>query len=102
VGIRRHPRRVRAHIAVPGVAGMLAQVRRRTPLAWAALVGNGMTWFGAAAFLLGLAGEHVDAVSAGFWPQIVGFALIVTAGIGLAIGGVLDNRRIRTGRLRPH
>lgn len=67
-----------------------------------ALVGNGMAWFGAAAFLLGLAAEHVDALSAGSWPQTVGFALIVAAGIGLAIGGVLDNRRIRSGRPRLH
>lgn len=77
-------------------------MRKRTPLAWAALVGNGMAWFGAAAFLLGLAGEHVDALSAGSGPQIVGLVLIAAAGIGLAIGGVLDNRRIRTGRPRLH
>jgi hypothetical protein len=61
-----------------------------------------MAWFGAAAFLLGLAGEHVEALSAGSWPQAVGFALIATAGVGLAIGGVLDNRRIRAGHFRLH
>lgn len=77
-------------------------MRKRTRLAQAALVGNSMAWFGAATFLLSLAGEHVNALSAGSWQQAVGFALIVTAGVGLAVGGLLDNRRIRAGRPLLH
>lgn len=81
---------------------MLAQAQKRKRLVRAALVGNGMAWFGAAAFLLGITGENIDALSAGSWSQTLGFALISAAGLGLAVGGVLDNRRIQTGRPRFH
>lgn len=50
-------------------------MRRRSGLSLAALLGNGTAWFGAA-----------------------GFLLVVLAGVGLAIGGFLDIRRIRHGR----
>ncbi len=61
-----------------------------------------MAWFGAAAFLLGLAGEHVDALSGHPWPRTMGFTAVTVVGVGLAIGGVLDNRRIRRRRSRLH
>lgn len=61
-----------------------------------------MAWFGAATSLLGLAGQHLDALTSGQWQQVVGFTLTVAAGIGLTLGGVLDNHRIRTGQPRPH
>lgn len=73
-------------------------MEKRSRTAQAALLGNGMAWFGAAAFLLGLAGEHVDALMTGPWPRVVGFGAIVIVGAGLAVGGALDNRRIRTSR----
>ena len=76
-------------------------MRKRSGLAWAALLGNGMAWFGAAAFLLGLAGEQADALTSGAWPRMIGFVLIVTVGLGLVIGGMLDNRRIRASRTKP-
>ena len=75
-------------------------MRRRSGTEWAALLGNGMAWFGSAAFLLGLAGEHVDALVSGSWSRAVGFAMVAVAGVGLVVAGVLDNRRIRTGRQR--
>ena len=71
-------------------------MRKRTPLAWTALIANGMAWFGLAGFLLALAGAHITAVTTGPAPQAIGFALIVAVGITAAIAGVLDNRRIRT------
>ena len=73
-------------------------MQRRSRTARATLLGNGMAWFGAAAFLLALAGEHSDVLTAGPWSRAVGFILVAAAGIGLAIVGVLDNRRIRLGR----
>ena len=76
-------------------------MRKRSGLAWAALLGNGMAWFGAAAFLLGLASEHADALLSGPWPRVIGFVLIGLVGVGLAVGGVLDNRRIRRRQGRP-
>lgn len=77
---------------------MLGRMQRRSGVARAALVGNGMAWFGAAVFLLSLAGQHLDALVAGPWPRTVGFVAVVTVGVGLVVGGVLDQRRIRTGR----
>lgn len=74
---------------------MLGQVQKRSGTAWAALAGNGMVWFGTAAFLLGLAGEHIDALLSGPWSRTVGFMSITVVGVVLAVGGVLDNRRIR-------
>jgi hypothetical protein len=75
-------------------------MRKRSGTARAALLGNGMAWFGGAAFLLGLAGEHVDALTSGSWERAVGFSMILVVGVTLVLAGVLDNRRIRTGRRR--
>lgn len=80
---------------MPDHMGMLGQVQKRSGTAWAALVGNGMVWFGTAAFLLGLAGEHIDALLSGPWPRTVGFTAITVVGVGLAVGGIMDNRRTR-------
>lgn len=77
-------------------------MRKQSGLARAALLGNGMVWFGAAVFVLGLAGEHLDVVVVRPWPGVVGFALLVAIGVGLAVGGVLENRRIRARRFRLH
>lgn len=75
-------------------------VRKRPEPAWAALLGNGMAWFGAAGFVLSLAGEQFDTIASGAWPRVVGFVLVAAVGVGLAVGGVLDNHRIRVGRTR--
>ena len=80
---------------MPGYMSMLGPVQKRSGTAWAALAGNGMVWFGSAAFLLGLAGEHIDAPLSGPWSRTVGFTAITIVGIGLAVGGVLDNHRMR-------
>ena len=75
-------------------------MRNRAGLAWAALLGNGMAWFGAAGFVLGLAGEQADALTTGPWPRVVGFVLVVVVGLALIGAGVWDNHRIRTGHRR--
>lgn len=61
---------------------MLWQVEKRSRTGRAAPLGNGMAWFGAAAFLVGMAGEHVDALISGSWPRVVNFGVIVIVGAG--------------------
>ena len=80
----------------PTVDGTLGRVRKRSGLAWAALISNGMAWFGAAAFLFALAGERLDVLASGSWPAVVGVVLIVLGGIALLVAGILDSQRART------
>lgn len=75
-------------------------MRKRSGTARAALLGNSMAWFGSAAFLLGLAGEHVDALASGSWTRAAGFVMILATEVALVTAGVLDNHRIRTSRRR--
>lgn len=70
-------------------------MRKRSGLAWAALISNGMGWFGAAAFLFALAGERLDVLGSGSLPRVDGFVLIVLGGIAVLVAGILDNRRTR-------
>lgn len=70
----------------------------RKRLARMALVGNAMAWFGAAGFVLAIAGEHLDALTGGSLARLVGFGLLLVVGVGLLVAGVLDHRRIRAAR----
>lgn len=75
--------------------------RRR--LARAALVSNGMVWFGLAVFFLTWAIEQTPAAFAGPLPRLLGWMLLVAVALGLAIAGVVENRNIRSGKTsRPH
>ena len=76
----------------------------RTPLARAALVSNGMVWFGLSLIFASIAGEQTYAAFTGQWFNTLGWALLVAVAIGLAVVGVAENRNIRAGKkykLRP-
>ncbi|MCM6761140.1 hypothetical protein NB037_01795 [Rathayibacter sp. ZW T2_19] len=70
----------------------------RTKLARAALISNGMVWFGLSLMLFSIAGEQTYAAFTGEWFNVVGWALIVAVAVGLAVMGVLENRNIRSGK----
>lgn len=70
----------------------------RTKLARAALISNGMVWFGLTLTLFAVVGEQTYAAFTGEWFNALGWALIVTVAAGLAVVGVLENRNIRAGK----
>lgn len=70
----------------------------RTPLARAALVSNGMVWFGLSLMFASIAGEQTFAAFAGQWFNVLGWVLLVAVAIGLAVVGVIENRNIRAGK----
>jgi hypothetical protein len=72
----------------------------RTPLARAALISNGMVWFGLSLMFAGIAGEQTYAAFTGQWFNVLGWVLLVVVAIGLAVVGVLENRNIRAGKKR--
>ncbi|MWV51613.1 hypothetical protein GRS96_20315 (plasmid) [Rathayibacter sp. VKM Ac-2803] len=72
----------------------------RTPLARAALVSNGMVWFGLSLMFASIAGEQTYAAFTGEWFNVLGWVLLVVVAIGLAVVGVIENRNIRAGKKR--
>ncbi|WP_148060103.1 hypothetical protein [Rathayibacter sp. PhB152] len=70
----------------------------RTPLARAALISNGMVWFGLSLILFAIAGEQTYAALTGQWFNVLGWLLIVAVAVGLAVVGVIENRNIRAGK----
>jgi hypothetical protein len=72
----------------------------RTPLARAALISNGMVWFGLSLMFASIAGEQTYAAFTGQWFNILGWVLLVVVAIGLAVVGVIENRNIRAGKKR--
>lgn len=72
----------------------------RTPLARAALISNGMVWFGLSLMFASIAGEQTYAAFTGQWFNVAGWALLVAVAIGLAVVGVIENRNIRAGKKR--
>lgn len=70
----------------------------RTKLARAALISNGMVWFGLSLMLFSIAGEQTYAAFNGTWLNVLGWALIVLVAAGLAVVGVIENRNIRAGK----
>ncbi|WP_146085681.1 hypothetical protein [Rathayibacter sp. AY1D3] len=68
----------------------------RTPLARAALVANGMVWFGASVMFFAIAGEQTYAAFTGEWFNVLGWALILA--VAVAVVGVIENRNIRAGK----
>lgn len=69
-----------------------------TKLARAALISNGMVWFGLSLMLFSIAGEQTYAAFNGTWLNVLGWALIVLVAAGLAVVGVIENRNIRAGK----
>lgn len=70
----------------------------RTKLARAALISNGMVWFGLSLMLFSIAGEQTYAAFNGTWLNVLGWSLIVLVAAGLAVVGVIENRNIRAGK----
>lgn len=73
----------------------------RSKLANAALISNGMVWFGLAVFVAAVAGEQTRSAFSGEWFHMLGWLLLVAAAVGLAVIGVIENRNIRSGKTRP-
>lgn len=70
----------------------------RTKLARAALIANGMVWFGLSLMLFAIAAEQTYAVFNGTWLNVLGWSLIVLVAAGLAVVGVIENVNIRAGK----
>ncbi|PPG17956.1 hypothetical protein C5C74_09450 [Rathayibacter sp. AY1E8] len=70
----------------------------RTKLARTALISNGMVWFGLSLMLFAIAGEQTYAAFTGEWFNVLGWALILSVAVGLAVVGVIENRNIRAGK----
>lgn len=72
--------------------------KQRSKLAHAALVSNGMVWFGASFLLFAIAAERTTAVFAGTWLNVLGWAIILLVAAGLTVVGVIENINIRAGK----
>jgi hypothetical protein len=72
--------------------------QKRSKLAQAALVSNGMVWFGASFMLFAIAAEQTAAVFAGTWLNVLGWAIILLVAVGLAVVGIIENVNIRAGK----
>ena len=72
----------------------------RTPLARAALISNGVVWFGLSLMLFSIADEQTYAAFTGQWFNVLGWVLLVAVATGLAVVGVIENRNIRAGKKR--
>ena len=70
----------------------------RTKLANAALISNGMVWFGLSLMLFAIAAEQTSAVFNGTWLNVLGWAIILLVAAGLAVVGVIENVNIRAGK----
>ncbi|NRG43109.1 hypothetical protein HRK28_19560 [Rathayibacter sp. VKM Ac-2835] len=64
----------------------------------AALISNGMFWFGLSLMLFAIAGEQTGAAFTGQWFNMLGWVLIVSVAASLAVIGVIENRNIRAGK----
>ena len=58
-----------------------------------------MVWFGLSAFLAAFAVQLAPASFAGEWFHLLGWVLIVLAGIGLFVMGLIEQRTMRAARL---
>lgn len=72
----------------------------RSPIARAALVANGMVWFGLSLMMFGIAAEQTYSAFTGKWFNVAGWFLLVAVAIGLAGAGIIENRNIRAHRTR--
>ncbi|MGC5224231.1 hypothetical protein ACPW96_16825 [Micromonospora sp. DT81.3] len=70
---------------------------KRDRIARTAAVSNGMVWFGLASFVGAVAVELAPAAFAGEWINILGWALLALASLGLAF---LEQRTMRAARMK--
>lgn len=76
---------------------------KRERIATAAAVSNGMVWFGLALFVGAIAIQAAPAALASEWFNILGWALLVLASLGLVAMGVVEQWTMRAARGRsPH
>lgn len=75
-------------------------MHERERIARAAAVSNSMVWFGLSLFLGTFAAQLAPAAFAGEWHNIVGWALLVLAAVGLLIMGLVEQRTMRAARMK--
>jgi len=73
---------------------------KRDRLATTAAVSNGMVWFGLALFLGTFAVPLAPAAFAGEWYQVLGWAMLVLATMGLLAMGLVEQRTMRAARMK--
>lgn len=75
-------------------------MKKRERIARAAAISNGMVWFGLSVFLGAFAVQLAPAAFAGEWFEIVGWALLALAALGLLTMGIVEQRTMRTARMK--
>lgn len=75
-------------------------MEKRDRIARTAAVSNGMVWFGLALFVGAFALELAPEALAVDGFNIVGWALLVLATLGLAVIGLLEQRTMRDARMK--
>ena len=75
-------------------------MKKRERLARAAAISNGMVWFGLSVFLGIFAVQLAPSAFAGEWYNIVGWALISLAALGLIVMGLFEQRTMRAARMK--
>jgi len=73
---------------------------KRDRLATTAAVSNGMVWFGLALFLGTFAVPLSPAAFAGEWYEVLGWAMLVLATVGLLAMGLVEQRTMRAARMK--
>jgi len=73
---------------------------KRNRLATAAAISNGMVWFGLAVFVGTIAVPLAPAAFAGEWFQLVGWAMLALATVGLLVMGLVEQRTMRNARMK--
>ncbi len=73
---------------------------KRERIATAAAVSNGMVWFGLALFVGVFAAQLAPAAFVGQWYEIVGWAMLALAAVGLLAMGLIEQRTMRAARMK--
>jgi hypothetical protein len=73
---------------------------KRERIARAAAISNGMVWFGLSVFFGAFAVQLAPAAFAGEWFEIVGWVLLALATLGLLAMGIVEQRTMRTARMK--
>jgi high-affinity Fe2+/Pb2+ permease len=73
---------------------------KRERIATVAAVSNGMVWFGLAVFVGAIAVQFAPSALAGEWFNILGWAFLVLAALGLVAMGIAEQWTMRAARGR--
>lgn len=73
---------------------------KRDTLATTAAISNGMVWFGLALFIGVFAVQLAPAAFAGELSEILGWAMLALAAVGLLAMGLLEQRTMRSARAK--